>query len=150
MSSKDRKKKKIPQPRPWYTKYKGYQFVENILRESKKQLLNVAGVLDSIQRIDRSGLLVGEIQQLEEVDTTVRGNVPEIVKMYTDLGNTLKEFIAVKRDIDDLDFKPQVDAAMLFLDKLMTNVVTPVVNAEEIIDAAIARTKVEETVNEHQ
>jgi len=150
MSSKDRKKKKIPQPRPWYTKYKGYQFVENILRESKKQLLNVAGVLDSIQRIDRSGLLVGEIQQLEEVDTVVRGNVPEIVKMYSDLGNTLKEFIAVKRDIDDLDFKPQVDAAMLFLDKLMNDIVTPVVNAEEIIDAAIARTKVEETVNEHQ
>lgn len=150
MSSKDRKKKKIPQPRPWYTKYKGYQFVENILRESKKQLLNVAGVLDSIQRIDRSGLLVGEIQQLEEVDTVVRGNVPEIVKMYSDLGNTLKEFIAVKRDIDDLDFKPQVDAAMLFLDKLMNDIVTPVVNAEDIIDAAIARTKVEETVNEHQ
>lgn len=150
MSSKNRKKKKIPQPRPWYTKYKGYQFVENILRESKKQLLNVASVLDSIQRIDRYGLLVGEIQQLKEVDTVVRGNVPEIVKMYSDLGNTLKEFIAVKRDIDDLDFKPQVDAAMLFLDKLMNDIVTPVVNAEEIIDAAIARTKVEETVNEHQ
>lgn len=150
MSSKDRKKKKIPQPRPWYTKYKGYQFVECNLRESKQQLLKVAAVLENIRCIDRSGLLVGEIQQLEEVDTVVRGNVPEIIKMYSDLGNTLKEFIAVKRELDDLDFRPQVDAALAFLDKLMNDIVAPVASAEAIIDGAIARTKVEETVNEHQ
>lgn len=148
MSKKERKKKQKAQPGPWYTKYKGYQFLESVLRDSKKHLVQVGNLLNQIQSIDRTSLLVGEIQELEKVDTEVRGNVPAVVKEYSDISKQLVDFVKEKRPLDETDFKPQVDAAMIFINKLIEDIVTPVMRAQDIIEGAIARKKEKDHVDE--
>lgn len=145
MSGKERKKKKQQPPKPWYTKYQGYRFVESALHESKKNLLSAGKLLNDIRSIDRGDLLVGEIQSLEAVDKKVSEAVPAIVNEYTAISKALLDFVKVKRALNEMDFKPLVDKTMTFIDLLISGVVEPMGEADSIVSSAILRNKPKET-----
>ena len=140
MSNKVRKPKKKTQPRPSYTKDRGYCYVESVVRSVKYTLRSAAESLHQIDRMDTSRFTVNEIKEIEKTVQDIRLSAPGLSKSWDLLRSNLTELTKQKK-IDTLDYRPLVDDGLTLTTDLSEKVLEPMQRINSIIDRVLSNSK---------
>ena len=145
MSNKVRKVKRKAQPKPAYLKNKEYVTLENMLRDVKGTLQDVAGYLRMFDNIETERMTINEIKDIEKTSAAIRLKVPEIIKIWDTINTGLCK-IRTEKKIDEADTSELMLTAMDLINRLCTDITEPMSRINDIINRVIG--KKEEVINE--